>query len=193
MGVRHGEVDNPANVVYARLPGFHLSAGGLAAARREGETLSGVVAVYSSPLERAVETAEALARPHGLDVVTDERLVEWSFWDRWQGFPWTEVPESVLEVLSTGGPSDDPLEAVGSRVLAWASDASAQHRDGLVLGVSHEAPLGAARLLAAGEPMAGFRAVNVPHLHTVRFVPGPPRVSPLCDIMEVNGRTIGDE
>jgi len=193
MGVRHGEVDNPANVVYARLPGFHLSAGGLAAARQVGETLSGVAAVYSSPLERAAETAEALAAPHGLAVVVDDRLVEWSFWDRWQGLPWAEVPESVLEILSTGGPSEDPLEAVGQGVLAWASDACAQHRDGVVLGVSHEAPLAAAGLLAAGEPMAGFRAVSVPHLHAVRFVPGPPRVTPLCGMMEVNGRTIGDE
>jgi broad specificity phosphatase PhoE len=73
--------------VYARLPGFRLSSEGAAEAARLAERLAGapVVAVDASPLERAVETAEILARPHGLSVRTDNRLEEWSFWSRWAG------------------------------------------------------------------------------------------------------------
>lgn len=76
--VRHGEVHNPEGVLYGRLPGFHLSARGRAQARVLASYLAGadVVHVMSSPLERALETAAPIAAVHGLDVVTDERLVE---------------------------------------------------------------------------------------------------------------------
>jgi probable phosphoglycerate mutase len=45
---------------------------------RLAETLSGVPirAVYTSPLERALETAEAIARPHGLTPQLSEELGE---------------------------------------------------------------------------------------------------------------------
>lgn len=76
--VRHGEVENPKGIIYGRLPGFHLSARGQrqaeAAARRLAD--ADVGAIWASPLERAQETAAAIAAVHGLDVTTDERLLE---------------------------------------------------------------------------------------------------------------------
>ncbi|MFP5299193.1 MAG: histidine phosphatase family protein [Actinomycetota bacterium] len=76
--VRHGKVENPKGVIYGRLPGFGLSELGqrqaAAAAQRLAERDIG--AVWSSPLERAQETAAIIAEPHGLDIVTDLRLIE---------------------------------------------------------------------------------------------------------------------
>src|SRR5439155_16002206 len=79
VGLRHARVDNPGNLIYARLPGFHLSErGGDEAAALAGILGSAPVsAVYSSPLDRAIETARALAAPHGLEVLPDDRLLEW--------------------------------------------------------------------------------------------------------------------
>ena len=76
--VRHGEVDNPGGVLYGRLPGFVLSAGGEKMALLAAETLRGrdVTVVRSSPLERAVQTAEPIAREFGLVATTDDRLIE---------------------------------------------------------------------------------------------------------------------
>ncbi|HVF53957.1 MAG TPA: histidine phosphatase family protein [Actinomycetota bacterium] len=76
--VRHGHVENPGNVIYGRLPGFVLSATGRDQAAAAAERLSErpLDEVWSSPLERAQETAATIATPHGLEVVTDERLVE---------------------------------------------------------------------------------------------------------------------
>ena len=76
--VRHGEVENPMGVIYGRLPGFHLSARGQrqaeAAARRLADADVGTI--WASPLERAQETAAAIAAVHGIDITTDERLLE---------------------------------------------------------------------------------------------------------------------
>jgi len=181
VGVRHAAVWNPEGVVYARLPGFHLSEPGRAEAEQLSRDLSsiGVASVQASPLERAVETARILAEPHGLDVVLDERLLEWSFWSHWEGLPWTRIRERDPELLEgyASGPASawpkDPLEAAGGRVLAWAADAERAFPKGLVLGVTHEAPLLAASLLGSGRSLATYHATNLPHLGTVRLRPGP--------------------
>ena len=111
VGVRHAAVWNPEGVVYARLPGFHLSEPGRAEAEQLSRDLSsiGVASVQASPLERAVETARILAEPHGLDVVVDERLLEWSFWSHWEGLPWTRIRERDPELLE--GYASDPASA----------------------------------------------------------------------------------
>ncbi|MFI6344770.1 histidine phosphatase family protein [Streptomyces sp. NPDC050560] len=76
--MRHGEVHNPEGVLYGRLPGYHLSELGRAMADRVAEHLAGhdVTHVVASPLERAQETAAPIAKAHGLDIATDDRLIE---------------------------------------------------------------------------------------------------------------------
>ncbi|AIR99840.1 histidine phosphatase family protein [Streptomyces glaucescens] len=76
--MRHGEVANPDGVLYGRLPGYHLSDLGRQMADRVAEHLASrnVAYVCASPLERAQETAAPIAEAHGLDVATDERLIE---------------------------------------------------------------------------------------------------------------------
>ncbi|ARQ69361.1 histidine phosphatase family protein [Streptomyces marincola] len=76
--MRHGEVENPEGVLYGRLPGFHLSALGVRMAERVAEHLAGrdITYVVASTLERAHETAEPIARSHGVEVATDVRLIE---------------------------------------------------------------------------------------------------------------------
>ena len=61
--LRHGEVDNPHGIIYGRLPGYHLSANGQAMAAAAADYFSerAVVALFSSPLERAQETARPVA------------------------------------------------------------------------------------------------------------------------------------
>jgi broad specificity phosphatase PhoE len=181
VGIRHAQVFNPDGLVYGRLTGFHLSdqgrsdvidmAGALAVAP--------VVAVHASPLDRAMETGAILAAPHGLPVQPDERLLEWSFWVRWQGLPWSGIRERDPDLLqayaedpATASP-EDTLEDTGRRVLAWARDAERTASEGLVIGVTHEAPLIAAMLLGAGRSLGEYHSANLPHLAAVRLLPGP--------------------
>jgi broad specificity phosphatase PhoE len=76
--VRHGEVDNPAGLLYGRLPDYHLSDLGIQMAERVAEHFRerDVVHLRSSPMERAQETAAPLAEALGLPVVIDSRVIE---------------------------------------------------------------------------------------------------------------------
>src|SRR5260370_33256008 len=76
--LRHGEVHNPNHVLYGRLPGDHLSANGQMMAAAAADYFDGrpVAAVFASPLERAQETAQPVADRLGLQIATDDRLVE---------------------------------------------------------------------------------------------------------------------
>ncbi|MBV8760568.1 MAG: histidine phosphatase family protein [Deltaproteobacteria bacterium] len=79
--IRHGKVYNPDNIRYGRAPGFHLSDLGRAQAKAAGQfmkTQAPLVALISSPLERAAETAAIIAGEIGFatPVPTDERLLE---------------------------------------------------------------------------------------------------------------------
>jgi broad specificity phosphatase PhoE len=119
-----------------------------------------------------------------VEVTPEERLLEWSFWMRWAGTPWGDLPTREPEVAAyerdpEGANPVDPLSEVGGRVLAWAREAAGSH-EGLVFGVSHEAPLAAAYVMGRGASFSTFRSVNVPLLGSVRLEPGPPElVDPL--------------
>src|SRR5688572_25991361 len=83
--VRHGEVHNPSGILYGRLPGYRLSERGEAMAERLAEHFAApaadgaprdVALVVASPLERAQQTAEPVAAALGLELGSDERLIE---------------------------------------------------------------------------------------------------------------------
>ncbi|MFF2045992.1 histidine phosphatase family protein [Kitasatospora sp. NPDC058170] len=76
--MRHGEVHNPEGILYGRLPGYRLSELGRQMADRVAEDLAGrdITHVVASPLERAQETAEPVAKSHGLELAVDDRLIE---------------------------------------------------------------------------------------------------------------------
>jgi broad specificity phosphatase PhoE len=78
--LRHGEVHNPDGVLYGRIAGYRLSERGQRMARRVAEHLSDggrdVAAVVASPLQRAQETAQPVATAFGVELATDDRLIE---------------------------------------------------------------------------------------------------------------------
>jgi probable phosphomutase (TIGR03848 family) len=85
--IRHGENDYVKTQRLAgRLPGVHLNAKGRAQAAGLAIGLKDakIKAVYSSPLDRAMETAEPLAKALGLKVQKRPNLIETALGD-WQG------------------------------------------------------------------------------------------------------------
>jgi probable phosphoglycerate mutase len=85
--IRHGHNDFLGKRKLAgRMPNVHLSSEGCCQAEALGRILSSVKfeAIYASPLERAVETAEPLARDQGLDILIREGLIEIGY-GSWQG------------------------------------------------------------------------------------------------------------
>lgn len=85
--IRHGENEYVRNGRLAgRMPGVHLNEKGLSQAQAIAERLKSapIKAIYSSPLERALETAKPLANAKNLIITPREGLLETNFGD-WQG------------------------------------------------------------------------------------------------------------
>jgi broad specificity phosphatase PhoE len=114
-------------------------------------------------------------------VLAEDRLLEWVAMTRWEGRAWAELVRSeeyrALMVDPSATPGlDRPIVEAGRAVRDWAREAADRWPTGMVLGVSHEAPLAAAYLLGRGASFRDFRATHIPHLSAVRLEPGPPEL-----------------
>lgn len=180
--VRHGEVDNPEHLVYSDLPGFGLSRRGVEQARRIGRYLSPrpVVAIWSSPLERALRTAEEIAARTAVPVKVDPSLVEWSISARWKGHTWGSLPETFPGELEAylDHPhrvefAKETLEEVATRMAGAARRLDGLHPHGDVVIVSHQDAIQAGRLRLLGAPLSGFHRDRPGHGAVVTLRPGP--------------------
>ena len=85
--IRHGENDYvKTGKMAGRLPGVHLNERGQKQAQALGEALKGVpiTAIYSSPLERAIETATPIANVRNLKIIQNPNLLDTDV-GKWQG------------------------------------------------------------------------------------------------------------
>jgi broad specificity phosphatase PhoE len=156
--LRHGEVDNPRRVMYGRLPGYHLSPNGRAMAEAAADFFAErpVMALYCSPLERAQETARPTAERLGLDIVTDDRLIE--PWNHFEGLTFgvgdgsLRRPEHWPYLLNPFKPSwGEAYREVAARVWAVMTDARAIVAGQEAVCVSHQLPIWVTRKMAEGK------------------------------------------
>ena len=161
--VRHAEVLNPEHVVYAKLPNFGLSERGLQQATDAARYLSGqpLVAIWSSPLERALQTAALIGARHSLPVRVDDDLTEWALGDLWAGIVWEDLPEqrpgeleAYLEHPWDLPFSPESLQDLGDRMVRTIKAIHARHSEGDVVIVSHQDPVQVARLILTGTPLS---------------------------------------
>lgn len=155
--MRHGEVHNPAGILYGRLPGYHLSDTGRLMAEVVAKAVSGrdVVALYSSPLERAQETVAPLAATFGLEVTTDDRLIEAGNLLEGrvigQGLGVLRDPRNYRYFWNPMRPSwGEPYPAIIERMRSVIDDARRAARGHEVVLVSHQLPIWAIRMAAEG-------------------------------------------
>ena len=149
---RHGQTPLNESGVLRGLADPPLDDTGQRQASRLGAALGGrgLSAVVASPLRRARQTAAPVAERAGLEVGTDQCLV-----DRDYG-PCTGVSKD--EVIARWGSVDDapgvePASAVRGRALACLTDIARRHQGGTVVVVSHDAVN--CQVLAALDPGLG--------------------------------------
>lgn len=156
--VRHGEVHNPGGVLYGRLPGYHLSDDGRLMAKAAARWLAGrdVAALFSSPMERARETAEPLAEAFGLPVAIDERLIEAG--NHFEGLTFGVGDGSLRKpahwpyLVNPFRPSwGEPYEEIAERMLAVAAVARDAARGHEAVCVSHQLPVWITRRKVEGQ------------------------------------------
>jgi broad specificity phosphatase PhoE len=101
-----------------------------------------LTAVYSSPLQRALETAEIIAAAHGLEPVAVDALRE-MYDGSWEGLTRTEVRERFPDQYARWlerrrGPDDgESYEALGARVVPALLEIAAAHPGERILAVTH--------------------------------------------------------
>lgn len=146
--LRHGEVENPGAVLYGRMPGFHLSALGRKMAERLGSTVADrdIVRLVASPLERAQETAQPAAKALGLDIVTDDRVIEAANVFEGERFGVGDgvlrKPSAWRHVWNPIRPSwGEPYRDIVLRMLAAIHDAREAAAGHEALVVSHQLPI----------------------------------------------------
>ena len=151
--LRHGEVHNPNGVLYGRRPGYFLSDRGLEMARRIADTIGDrdITQVVSSPLERAQQTAEPLAKALGVDITTDPRVIESTNVFEGETFGVGDgvlrKPKAWRHLWNPLKPSwGEPYKQLAARMMAAvydARDAAAGHE---AVVVSHQLPIWITRL-----------------------------------------------
>jgi broad specificity phosphatase PhoE len=155
--LRHGEVYNPEGVLYGRLPGYRLSDLGEQMAQRAADALAGhdIAAVVSSPMERAQQTAEPIARSHGHNISIEPLAIEAD--NVFEGQR-VSVGDGVLRQPATwrhlwnplrpswGEPYDDVAARMREAIVN--TRARAEGREAVL--VSHQLPIWVARLDAEG-------------------------------------------
>ncbi|HEX8519035.1 MAG TPA: histidine phosphatase family protein [Pseudonocardia sp.] len=156
--LRHGEVHNPDGVLYGRLPGFRLSDRGRDQAEVVAKALADadLTAVLASPMQRAQETAAPTAALHGLDVVTDERLIEAGndFEGRTVavGDGALRDPRYWWRLRDPFTPSwGEPYREIAHRMLAAAHRARELASGHEALCVSHQLPIWTLRRFVTGQ------------------------------------------
>lgn len=168
--VRHGETESNRKGLALGRADVPLNERG----RRQAEALAralageGLAAVYSSPLQRTLDTARPVAARCGLEVQVEERLVEMDIGEA-DGLTFAEVRERYPGLLETWVSDDGPKEPMpgGERLLdvqerAWAAvgDLSSRHDGDAVAAVTHNFVILCLLTRALGLELSQFRRLR---------------------------------
>ena len=132
---RHGQTALNADGRLRGLSDPPLDAVGLAEVKRLADALAGYspTVVITSPLQRAVATAEAIGAAARTPVVVDKRLNDRDY-GPWTGQPRAEVEQRFGDV--DHAPGVEPAAAVAARALAAWTELTSEHDDGPLVMVS---------------------------------------------------------
>ena len=154
--VRHGHVHNPEEVFYGRLPGFGLSEQGRNQAQSAAAALhdNPLAAVFSSPMQRAQETAAHIVALHkGLAVLTSELINETKA--PYEGQPLSEMAKRGWDIYSGNTlPFEQPQDLL-RRMLEFVAQIRANYAGQQVVAVTHGDPLAFVLLWAKGGSITG--------------------------------------
>jgi broad specificity phosphatase PhoE len=174
--VRHGETESNRNALALGQADVPLNETGRRQAGLIAEALAAepVVAVYSSPLERARHTAEAVAQRQSLPVLIEPGFIEMNVGEL-EGLPFQVIREKypgfIERWLSEAGPETqmpggERLIDVAQRGWQTVQGLSAKHEGATIACVTHNFVLLTVLTRALGMNVANFRRLR----HTVAAI-----------------------
>jgi probable phosphoglycerate mutase len=180
--IRHGDNDYlKKNKLPGQIPGIHLNAHGLEQAMEIARILSRlpIKAIYSSQLERAIETAEPLALSLGLGIQIQPDLADPDV-GAWGGRSWKSLVRTRLWKVIQESPSKfqfpggETFVHVQERVTRALDKIADMHGDELIAVVFHADPIRLAVAHYLGLPLDHFQRLIVhPGSVTILKMDGP--------------------
>ena len=142
--VRHGECDGTGAVLHGRAAGVALNRAGRRQAVRTARRLADepLAAIYTSPVERAQETAGIIAALHDLTPITHDGFIEIDYGD-WTGRDLRELDGDEhwraynVSRSTTAPPRGEHPLAVQSRAVEALEVLRRMHADERIVVVSH--------------------------------------------------------
>lgn len=192
--VRHALNDWVGDKLAGWTPNVHLNDKGRAQAEALSQRLAHrqIAAIYSSPLERAVETAQIIAVPYQLEVQIREGVGEVRYGE-WTGQSLKELAKEdawrVVQFYPSGArfPGGEAILEMQARAVAELDAIVAQHPSQTILVVSHADVIKAALAHYVGLHLDLFQrlVVSPASLSVVAFMPMGPRLVVLNDTAHV--------
>ena len=142
--VRHGEVFNPKQIIYGKIPGYFLSEKGCQEIKSTAEKLKGndpFELIYTSPMDRTLQSAEIISSIVRTDVEVEPRIIETDV-GSFQGEPFTKLPTDYFSDSSEKYGIELP-PVVLSRMMNWFEEIRTKHAGRNLIAVSHRDPIGA--------------------------------------------------
>jgi broad specificity phosphatase PhoE len=176
--VRHGQTEaNRTGVLLGRMdPPLNDAGREQAAAVAARVALLEPARIATSPLVRAMETAEIVAAVCGLAVEVDDRLIEVDYGE-YDGLPLAELPPDLVWKWRNDAdftpPGGESLASVGKRMGEYTSEVLDALADGPLVAVSHVSPIKAAVLWALGLPDLYAWRLRLDNASITRLAPGP--------------------
>lgn len=184
--VRHATHSALGHTLAGRMSGIHLSEEGQAEAARVADYLGRerISAVISSPQPRAVETAEPIARQHGLTLKQSATLDEVDF-GQWQGRSFAELePDAAWKRWNASRGSEQPpggetIAQVQARMAAEVSALAVAAPEEIFVLVSHAEPIRALLLHTLGAPADHWMRLDIApaSISTILFDGGEARIA----------------
>lgn len=158
--IRHGSTDAVGKRLVGRAQGVALNEQGRMEASALAEHLrhTPLDAIYSSPIQRALETATAVAEPHGLIPILRDALTEVEFGD-WTGKSFTELgplPEFRRFNAHRSGnrpPGGEHVLEVQARMVGEIERIAAERPHATIALVGHADPIRAVLGFYLGVPV----------------------------------------
>jgi probable phosphomutase (TIGR03848 family) len=200
--VRHALNDWVGDRLAGWTPDVHLNDKGRAQAESLAQRLADqpIVAVYASPLERAVETAQIIAAPHRLQVQIREGVGEVRYGE-WTGQSLKELAKEdawrVVQFYPSGArfPGGEAIREMQARAVAELDAIVAAHPSETVVVVSHADVLKAALAHYVGLHLDLFQrlVVSPASLSVLTFTPMGPQLVCLNDAAHVPQEEISNQ
>ncbi len=166
--IRHALTDSVGKRLSGRTTGLSLNAEGKKQAQQLASGLSGlpVSAIYSSPLERALETAATLEKSFNLKCIPSNDFLEIDFGE-WTNLSFDELNNNLTFRRfnsfrsCTRIPGGEIMTEAQQRIVRGIEKLSAAHPNETVAVISHSDMIKAAIAFYAGIPLDLFQRIEI--------------------------------